>query len=154
MNHKRTIPRTCLTCGKDFLAARGEVNRGYGNYCSRSCARWKGGPILRICQTCGKDFLAEKRVIKRGWGRFCSPGCSAKSQMGEANPNWKGGITPLQIKTRNAVYRAIKNGKLVPGPCELCGSTRFVDGHHDDYAKPLDVRWLCRSCHKKEHAQQ
>lgn len=35
--------------------------------------------------------------------------------------------------------------------CEVCGRTRNVDAHHDDYAKPLDVRWLCRSHHRKLH---
>lgn len=44
-------------------------------------------------------------------------------------------------------------GLLVPQPCEVCGET-VVDGHHDDYEKPLEVRWLCRSHHKLHHAQQ
>ena len=35
-------------------------------------------------------------------------------------------------------------------PCEVCGATKTV-AHHDDYAKPLDVRWLCRSHHALLH---
>lgn len=36
------------------------------------------------------------------------------------------------------------------GPCEVCGAEK-TDGHHDDYSKPLDVRWLCRLHHMEIH---
>ena len=57
------------------------------------------------------------------------------------------------IKTRvvSAANYAIKTGKLIRQPCEVCGAEK-VDAHHDDYAKPLEVRWLCRSHHKQHHA--
>ncbi len=35
-------------------------------------------------------------------------------------------------------------------PCEACGR-EDAQRHHDDYAKPLEVRWLCPPCHAKEH---
>jgi hypothetical protein len=50
------------------------------------------------------------------------------------------------------VTRAIKAGELVRRPCEICGSDKS-QAHHDDYAQPLDIRWLCRSHHKKHHDQ-
>lgn len=40
----------------------------------------------------------------------------------------------------------IKRGKLIPQPCEVCGNPE-VQSHHDDYSKPLQVRWLCRVHH-------
>ena len=49
---------------------------------------------------------------------------------------------------RNRVYRAVKAGSLVrPGECENCGKECKTEGAHFDYARPLDVRWLCRRCH-------
>ena len=48
----------------------------------------------------------------------------------------------------NARY-AIRRGILKrPKLCSSCGRRRKVQGHHDDYAKQLEVRWLCASCHK------
>lgn len=56
----------------------------------------------------------------------------------------------LKTKTRAATRRAIRSGKLVPQPCEECGS-REVQAHHTDYSKPLKVRWLCFVHHRMEH---
>jgi ribosomal protein S27AE len=49
-----------------------------------------------------------------------------------------------------AVQTAVRNGILIAMPCEKCGSTP-THAHHDDYSKPLDVRWLCAVCHVDEH---
>lgn len=55
-------------------------------------------------------------------------------------------------KSVSAVYHAIKAGKLVRQPCEECGAEK-AEAHHDDYAKPLEVRWLCRSHHRQWHVE-
>jgi hypothetical protein len=38
-------------------------------------------------------------------------------------------------------------------PCEVCKETN-VDAHHDDYNKPLDVRWLCKKHHREHHKSE
>lgn len=50
------------------------------------------------------------------------------------------------------VQRAIKAGRLVRQPCEACGAS-VVHAHHDDYSKPLSVRWLCPTHHREHHAK-
>jgi hypothetical protein len=50
-----------------------------------------------------------------------------------------------------AVARAIRLGELSSRPCEECGEPKTV-AHHDDYERPLDVRWLCHSHHRRWHA--
>jgi transposase-like protein len=57
-------------------------------------------------------------------------------------------------RAKSALDWAVRSGSLSRGPCELCGSTEYVDAHHGDYARPLDVRWLCRSCHQRLHAAE
>ena len=51
---------------------------------------------------------------------------------------------------RLEVGRAIKKGILLRNPCEICGVVK-VEAHHDDYAKPLEVTWLCRKHHVAHH---
>ena len=52
------------------------------------------------------------------------------------------------VITRNAA----RDGTLIkPNNCSVCGSTEKIEGHHDDYSKPLEVRWLCSKCHKEWH---
>ena len=52
-----------------------------------------------------------------------------------------------------AVRSALGKGLLIkPYFCDDCGKqAKVIDGHHDDYTKLLEVRWLCRSCHILAH---
>lgn len=59
---------------------------------------------------------------------------------------------PLKRLANQMVNNAIRNGRLKKSPCEKCGSVVRIHGHHDDYYKPLEVRWLCPKCHKQEHS--
>ena len=49
------------------------------------------------------------------------------------------------------VNNAIRDGKLFKEPCVICGSNENTHAHHDDYAQPLNVRWLCPIHHKEWH---
>jgi ribosomal protein S27AE len=57
----------------------------------------------------------------------------------------------LKANARAHANTAVRRGTLKRKPCEVCGDADSVK-HHDDYSKPLEVRWLCRKCHKAHHA--
>jgi protein-arginine kinase activator protein McsA len=83
------------------------------------------------CPQCGKRFTPGARG-----GRFCCVLCHNRAHSA----------------LTYAVKAAIKRGELIrPMLCEGCGQQRSVDAHHDDYSKPLSVRWLCRACHQEHH---
>lgn len=55
-------------------------------------------------------------------------------------------------KAHAMVQYALATGRLVkPDRCESCPGGVRVVGHHKDYRKPLDLDWLCDSCHLKRH---
>jgi hypothetical protein len=60
---------------------------------------------------------------------------------------------PKKYKAHYMVNNAIRGGKLFVEPCEICGITESVHAHHNDYAKPLNVRWLCAAHHQQWHAK-
>ena len=58
---------------------------------------------------------------------------------------------PLKVWAHKAFEAGLRRGLIESKPCEICGEPK-TDGHHSDYAKPLEVRWLCRAHHKAAHA--
>ena len=53
-------------------------------------------------------------------------------------------------RTRRNLYHAVKTGKIKRLPCEICAEQKS-EAHHPDYAKPLEVKWLCRKHHALIH---
>ena len=59
---------------------------------------------------------------------------------------------PEKIRAQYAMNYAIATGRLTkPDVCSNCNQGGKIEGHHEDYDKPLEVVWLCRSCHTKLH---
>jgi ribosomal protein S27AE len=68
----------------------------------------------------------------------------------------------IRRKAHAATKKAIDSGILVRSSCAECGCRPFkverygreyVVAHHDDYSKPLEVRWLCSQCHARWHLE-
>ena len=58
----------------------------------------------------------------------------------------------IKIKARRMVEFAIKIGHIEKiNLCEECGKIGKMDAHHENYLKPLEIKWLCRVCHKQKH---
>lgn len=55
----------------------------------------------------------------------------------------------LKAKARGIVSKSVLRGKIIkPKYCSGCLKEKIVlQGHHEDYSKPLEVIWLCPPCH-------
>ena len=59
---------------------------------------------------------------------------------------------PMRYAAHVITSNAIRDGRLIQASnCSVCNSNEKIEGHHDDYTKPLEVRWLCEACHKEWH---
>jgi hypothetical protein len=58
-----------------------------------------------------------------------------------------------KIAARRILFKAVENGVVEkPTLCEkLVGCTGRLEAHHEDYSRPLEVHWLCRSHHEQLH---
>ena len=67
-----------------------------------------------------------------------------------AKDNWVG-----KNKIKHACHvlfgNAVRDRRVIKEPCRICGSSEKVHGHHDDYMKPLEVKWFCPKHHSRYH---
>lgn len=120
-----------------------------------SCAidAYKAGESLtrvsknfKCCRSTLRDRIKEK-------GLRITPHHRNSIRTGPKNNMWADGRRYHQPAVA-AVGRAIKSGILQrPTECSRCGSQVPLHAHHDDYNKPLDVRWLCFKCHYAWHRE-
>ena len=47
------------------------------------------------------------------------------------------------------VAKALYRGEIKRKKCK-CGNEKVI-AHHPDYSKPLEIEWMCQSCHMKYH---
>ena len=75
-------------------------------------------------------------------------------EVREAQRRW-GERNKHQRKAHNAVNNAVRDGRLhKPTCCNKCGQetpSRRLQAHHHDYDRPLNVDWVCTTCHGQTH---
>ena len=57
----------------------------------------------------------------------------------------------LKLQAKWKVKYALKTGKIKRKVCEICG--KKAEAHHEDYSKPLEVKWFCHKHHMGVHKQ-
>ena len=127
------------------------------------------------CATCGKvkpvgDFYADKKCRANGSIQYDCKECVKDKRRAyydahveevnqrvtahrRAHPGRKSQVAnnPAHRKLNTAV----ETGRVIKAQaCEQCGKAGHLHGHHHrGYEHPLDVVWLCPSCHHAAHGR-
>ena len=112
---------------------------------------------LNKCKECTKSDVANHKrehiESVRAYDRNRAKAPNRKKHITDNTRQFRKN-NPDKYKAHTSVAFAVKSGKLVkPESCQSCGCFGIIHGHHDDYAKPLEVMWLCVPCHAARHKQ-
>ena len=153
MNRKRGKNRirkvNCIVCESEFITRHSQ-----GKYCSEKCRRlgWRKSWVEYSERNKDKRLAYHRR-------RYVATKIKRLAQIKKYRQSLAGKVTqrindqrqrikfPEKIAARQAVGSALYHGTLRRQTCETCGKVK-VEAHHDDYSKPLDVRWFCNKHHK------
>lgn len=136
-------PKKCFKCGevKDVSEFYRHPRMGDGH--------------LGKCKTCTKRDVRERYERKKKdpeWLARERARCIAKSKRDYHKAKEK---NPDRFRAHSVLSNAVQRGDIVkPGECSRCGTKlprARIHGHHDDYAHPLDVVWVCASCNIALH---
>lgn len=103
----------------------------------------------RVCKPCYREKVKNNRDAKKDYYREYDR-ARGNRQPPEYLKEYRSKY-PNKYKAHNIVNNSVRDGKLFPENCEVCGTDYSVHAHHDDYLKPLNVRWLCAAHHKEWH---
>lgn len=121
----------CSECHKSAVRENRAANLEY--YREYDAKRFKEDP--RVLDRIKKYQLTEAGIASS---------TKAKKKWIETNP--------YKRSAHNILNNAIRDGKIEkPKTCNACGAGGRIHGHHHDYTRPLDVKWLCPRCHTEEH---
>jgi len=110
---------------------------------------------LNICKPCHCERMTQRRRTNpevQEYDRWRYQNHPHRKKATAQNAKRWNEQNPEGYKAHYLTSNAIRDGRLKRLPCEVCGDPK-THAHHDDYSKPLDVRWLCPTHHMRHHHQ-
>jgi hypothetical protein len=156
--YKKNKPQTiklCKICNKEFICIGNK--KTCSNICRYENIRLNGNRNSKIWV---KRHPEQRRNITKKYSKENAEILNIKSrEWAKKNPEkvikqvykWR----KNNRYKRNAEANAQRNIPIPFGKiCEVCKIELAKHRHHSDYSKPLEVKFVCIKCHKREHQKE
>lgn len=141
---------TCRNCGASDSVTKYQVEVKRHFHC-RAC-QVKGAQKRRADRAANGTSYVRDKAHTTAYEAARNRTPEVKRRRNEAMARYrKDPLLAQRHRARRKLRYEVYAGRIERKPCEVCGSSP-ADGHHDDYSKPLDVRWLCKKHHDDWHA--
>ena len=134
--------KKCYYCGinKPLEELKKDKRRSHGR--ASECKKCHNKEYSKY----GRENRTKQWERLKQWRENNRPHVNAQALKYQQTPYGK-----IKKSAHDKVYHALKTGRIKKQDCEVCGLK--AQAHHEDYSKPLDVKWLCRKHHAEIHNQ-
>lgn len=136
----------CKGCGREFVPVKNNGCKGGEKgprlYCSPECRNRAGQAKYRAAHK-AENLQRQSAYYQVNRAERISYEMKRKSLLKESNKE--------KIQAGSRLHYAVRTGKIIkPLKCENCNTIpkRLEAHHYKGYDHPLEVKWLCTSCHK------
>lgn len=113
--------------------------------------------VVAKCDYCHLEFETQPSAFAKKKRHFCSMKCYSKfreeimppEEQNSYGTGYSREERARRRKARSELNHYLRDKHIERKPCEICGEK--AEAHHDDYNKPLEVRWLCFKHHREWH---
>jgi hypothetical protein len=132
---------TCLKCKVtkkiDMFKKREDCRIGYASVCIQCMQEWTNKYYR-------EKYKKDEEYRKKYLGK--------KAKWRKENKYNYHQPQTLQRRAYDKIQNSLSYGRIIkPKNCYCCEEIKPLHAHHYDYDKPLDVFWVCVSCHKFVH---
>lgn len=135
-SYKGNVTLICNYCKKQFSVVR---SRKTTKFCSKLCYN------KSIIKMTPDEIRERKRLRQINYYKTEKGNKIIRAILKRQNEKNK-----IKTYARSVLNNNIKQGLLKRGNCEVC-NIPDAQAHHDDYSKPLEVKWFCAFHHKQYH---
>jgi len=164
---RRNIMKICK-CGNEGRVVRGKHVAECASCHSKYNVAWekayrKAHPKVKVPIPPEIVAARRERRLKRGKEYYQKHRIAEETRTEYLNriskplTQWTNSCKDPVKRARILIHRAVRKNRInKPKSCEECHKPTpaiNLHGHHHDYAKWWDVKWLCTFCHKHRHME-